>query len=71
MSESFKIDAMVHLGMEDGEDVPFLFEKRAFKTRFEDPDVDDMKPSEDDLNGGGLWEKCPDGINTDFDVELL
>ncbi|KAJ9133113.1 hypothetical protein NKR19_g9179 [Coniochaeta hoffmannii] len=70
-SKTFTIDAMVHLGMEDDNNAPFSIEKKAYKTKYEDPDVDNKTPSDDDLNGGGLWDKCPDTLETDLDIERV
>jgi len=55
--------------MEDETEAPFSFEKKAYKGKFEDPDVDDREPSEDDLTGGGSWNSCPEVLETDLDVE--
>ena len=66
-SDLFAIDAMIHPGMEDEDNAPFSFEKTAYKTKFEDPDVDDKRPSEDDLDDGGTWDTCP--METDLDVD--
>jgi len=70
-SETFTIHAMVHLGMEDEDEAPFSFEKQAYKSGFEDPDVDGKEPSKEDLSGGGTWSDCPEILKTDLDVERL
>ncbi|KAJ8132465.1 hypothetical protein O1611_g1159 [Lasiodiplodia mahajangana] len=69
--ETFHIDAMIHLGMDDGPDSPFSLEKMAYKGRFRDHDVDNKTPSEEDLAGGGSWGSCPDSLETDLDVEEI
>jgi len=68
-SETFRIDAMIHLGMEDETEAPFSFEKKAYKCKFEDPDVDDKEPSGEDLTGSGTWDSCLEVMETDLDVE--
>jgi len=68
-SETFRIDAMIHLGMEDETEAPFSFEKKAYKRKFEDPDVDDKEPSGEDLTGSGTWDSCLEVMETDLDVE--
>ncbi|KAI0147058.1 hypothetical protein GGR57DRAFT_264705 [Xylariaceae sp. FL1272] len=70
-SETFDIDAMIHLGMDDGSEAPFSLEKMAYKGKFEDPDVDNKTPSEEDRTGGGSWENCPETLKTDFDVDKI
>lgn len=68
-SKTFTVDSIVHLGMEDADDATFSLEKKVFKAEYEDHDLDNKTPTEDDLNGGGVWDKCPDVLDTELDVE--
>ncbi|KAI1127283.1 hypothetical protein F5Y10DRAFT_266222 [Nemania abortiva] len=68
-SETFHIDAMIHLGMDDDPEAPFSLEKMAYKGGFEDSDVDNKTPSEEDLTGGGAWNSCPNLLETDLHVD--
>lgn len=57
--------------MDDDPESPFLFEKKAFKTKFEGADVDGKEPTEEDLTCGGSWDSCPEGLDTALDFDAI
>lgn len=65
---TFNIDAMVLLGMDDDDDSRFSFEKKAYRGQFENRDFVNKAPSQADLTGNGTWALAPEVIETDLDV---
>lgn len=70
-SKSFKVHAMLHLGMLDQPNEAFRLERNGFKKGYSLPDMDGKFPDNDDLTGEGEWKDLPDKLPTDVDVDRL
>lgn len=62
--DSFKIDALPHIGMLDKPHEAFRFERNGYKSGYNLPDVDGKYPTDQDKSGGGTWQNVPEKLST-------
>jgi hypothetical protein len=63
-----EIDVMIHIGM-SGRDSFYALERRAHRDGYETTDVDGKKLPRGDAEEGGIWEGCPEELETGLDVD--
>jgi hypothetical protein len=70
-SNTFRIDAMLHIGMLGRPHENFRIERQSFKGKYISPDVDRRTPTEEDQNPGGRWDGLPDKLVTHLDIDAI
>jgi hypothetical protein len=67
--ETFKVEAVLHMGSLDQPGEAFRIERQSFKGEYSLPDSQGKVPSEDDKTGEGDWINFPNKLETDINVE--
>jgi len=70
-SDSFEIDAVLHMGMLDKPHEAFRLERNGYKSGYDLPDVDGKYPTDDKKTGDGTWRETPEKLSTDADLDAI